>query len=275
MIEKEKYTVILGGSIMGYIYRIYCDLEQITNCYIGKTTRTVEKRFQEHVSDAMNQNKKYKLHNAMNKYGIDHFHYEILGEYPNDELDNQEIYWIEYYNSYYNGWNSTIGGDGNIYWTENMKQQQSQIMKQYYASHEISESTKQKLSQKMTERWKDPDYKKRLQQSQLKSYETNPNRRLQQQQNTLNRYKNPEEREKSSLAQQKRWANPEEHKKASLAHIKSQGKKVRCIETGIIYNCIADANEALGKKRTSTSINSCLKGTYKTAYGYHWERIEE
>ena len=110
--------------------------------------------------------------------------------------------------------------------------------------------------------------------AQKQSYINNPNRREQQRINTLKRYEDPKEREKSSLAQQKRWSNPEEHKKASLAHIKSHGKKVRCIETGEIFNCIADACEKLGKKRTATGISACLKGIKKTAYGYHWEKIE-
>jgi len=30
-------------------------------------------------------------------------------------LSEREIYWIEYYNTYYNGYNATLGGDGRHY----------------------------------------------------------------------------------------------------------------------------------------------------------------
>lgn len=57
----------------------------------------------------------YKLYNAMNKYGVDKFYYEILEEgIPIDELDSKEIRYIELYNSYKNGYNSTPGGDGRV-----------------------------------------------------------------------------------------------------------------------------------------------------------------
>ena len=254
--------------------KIYCDLENISNVYIGKTERTVKERFQEHIQDAMSGHRNFKLHNAIRKYGPEHFHYDILGEYPDEELNSQEIYWIEFYDSYINGWNSTWGGDGNVKWTPEMREQQSEIMKNYYKIHDISIETRRKLSEKTKERWNDPEYKERLRQSQLKSYAENPERREIQRINNIKRYEDPLEHKKSSEGQQRRWTDPLEHKKASEGHIKSHGKKVRCVETQIIYNCIADACEAMGRKRTATNISSVLHGQKKTAFGYHWELIE-
>lgn len=48
----------------------------------------------------------------MNKYGVEHFHIELIEEVPIDQLSQKEIYWIDYYNSYKNGYNATYGGDG-------------------------------------------------------------------------------------------------------------------------------------------------------------------
>ena len=49
----------------------------------------------------------------MRKYGINHFHIE---EIENDEIAcKREIYWIEYYDSFNNGYNATKGGDGKQY----------------------------------------------------------------------------------------------------------------------------------------------------------------
>jgi hypothetical protein len=49
----------------------------------------------------------------MRKYGIDHFHVEILEETDNPE--EREVYWIELKRSFKNGYNATLGGDGKHY----------------------------------------------------------------------------------------------------------------------------------------------------------------
>ena len=46
----------------------------------------------------------------MRKYGIAHFHIELIEETDNPE--EREIYWIEAKDSYRNGYNATLGGDG-------------------------------------------------------------------------------------------------------------------------------------------------------------------
>lgn len=51
-------------------------------------------------------------------------------------------------------------------------------------------------------------------------------------------------------------------------------KKVRCIETGQIFDSVSDANEFLGKNRRNSNIVMCLKGKNKTAYKLHWEYVE-
>lgn len=259
---------------MGYIYQIYCTIPGVHSTYIGKTTQSIEERFKEHLQEAQHTRRNSKIYNAIRHYGAEYFYVRQLGEYDDAILNEKEIEWIAYYDTFYNGWNSTLGGEGNVIWTEEMKEQQSLIMKQYYQGHKCSETTKNKLSEHMKERWSDPEYKERLSQSQKNSYIQNPERRETQRQNTLKRYENPAERKKSSLAQQKRWSNPEEHEKARQRQQKAVGKKVMCVETGVIYNCVADACEALGKSRTATGIAMCLSGKNKTAYGYHWKRIE-
>ncbi|MCI6458049.1 MAG: hypothetical protein MSA56_10170 [Clostridium sp.] len=37
------------------------------------------------------------------------------------------------------------------------------------------------------------------------------------------------------------------------------------------FDCVADANECLGKNRNSANISKCAKGINKTAYGYIWK----
>ena len=52
-------------------------------------------------------------------------------------------------------------------------------------------------------------------------------------------------------------------------------RKVKCIELNLIFNCVADASEYLGKPRRSDNISSCARGERSTAWGYHWEYITE
>lgn len=46
----------------------------------------------------------------MKKYGIEHFHIELIEETNNPE--ERENYWIKKYNTYNDGYNATLGGEG-------------------------------------------------------------------------------------------------------------------------------------------------------------------
>lgn len=47
----------------------------------------------------------------MAKYGIENFRFEIVELCDEKDLDDREIYWIDYYNSYLQGYNETLGGN--------------------------------------------------------------------------------------------------------------------------------------------------------------------
>ena len=100
---------------MGYIYCITNLVNQ--KKYVGKTTYSVTKRFQEHCSDSKRERcEKRPLYDAMNKYGIENFKIEEL-EYVEDDnkLSEKEIYWIKELQTYGSkGYNATKGGDGSI-----------------------------------------------------------------------------------------------------------------------------------------------------------------
>lgn len=51
----------------------------------------------------------------------------------------------------------------------------------------------------------------------------------------------------------------------------SQGKKVRCIETGEVFNSTMDVQRQLGIKQQS--ISACINGKQHSAGGYHWEYL--
>ena len=95
---------------MGNIYIIKNTVN--SKVYIGQTRYSIQERFKDHIN-----NSRYfdnHLYLAMRKYVTDAFYVEPLEENIEDEkLDEREIFWIEKFNSYNEGYNMTIGGEGN------------------------------------------------------------------------------------------------------------------------------------------------------------------
>lgn len=99
--------------IMG-IYKIENKITK--KCYIGQSV-DIDKRWRREIADAFNSNSRaynYPLSQAIRKYGIDNFDFLVLEECKREELNYKEKFWIQYYNSFFNGYNQTLGGDTNI-----------------------------------------------------------------------------------------------------------------------------------------------------------------
>lgn len=92
-----------------------CGIYKIQNIennkiYIGQSI-DIAQRWREHRSDALINRDNSILHKAIKKYGEFNFSYEIIEECSKEELDEREIYWIQYYNSMIpNGYNQPSGG---------------------------------------------------------------------------------------------------------------------------------------------------------------------
>ena len=78
-------------------------------CYIGQTVYSLEKRKLEHLQDAR-AGRGFRFHEAIRKYGEDSFTWEVIDTANTiEELTEKEGYWINYYKSYYEGYNDTKG----------------------------------------------------------------------------------------------------------------------------------------------------------------------
>ena len=97
---------------MAYIYKITNTING--KMYIGKTEQTIEKRFQQHCNDSQRDGMSNRpLYKAMRKYGVEFFSIEEIEQ--TDQPEEREIYWIEFYGTFKNGYNATLGGDGKKY----------------------------------------------------------------------------------------------------------------------------------------------------------------
>lgn len=97
---------------MGYIYKITNNVNG--KSYIGKTERTIEIRWKEHLRHIPTLQDRLPLYKAMAKYGKENFSIEEIEQCDNSILDEREIYWINKFQTYGKGYNCTGGSEGGI-----------------------------------------------------------------------------------------------------------------------------------------------------------------
>lgn len=102
-------------EMKGVIYCYYCI--PTGKKYIGQTVKEKHRKRQ-HINHCKTgvDNKFYR---AVRKYSWDNFIYGIIEEFDVDILNEQEIFYIDKYDTYENGYNSTLGGEGMRGFTHN------------------------------------------------------------------------------------------------------------------------------------------------------------
>ena len=81
--------------------------------YVGKTTLSDPyRRWSQHKYNAKGQWNDMVIGRAINKYGADNFTFYVIETCDDNDVDEREAYWIEKFNTYYDGYNSTLGGEG-------------------------------------------------------------------------------------------------------------------------------------------------------------------
>lgn len=93
----------------GIIYKI---TNKINNkIYIGQTIQNLKDRWYRHCGNTGSSAELgMVIKKAIHKYGKDNFIIEELERCNQSLLNEREIYWISYYDSYNHGYNSTLGG---------------------------------------------------------------------------------------------------------------------------------------------------------------------
>jgi group I intron endonuclease len=95
-------------------YQIYCTVQGVSQTYFGITTQPLEKRFQNHLSRALNGKSNYYIHNAIRKYGAENFKIQQL--FSSESFEDCKKWEIATIAGAKKAglrlWNLTDGGDG-------------------------------------------------------------------------------------------------------------------------------------------------------------------
>lgn len=140
---------------MGYIYKIINNINGMT--YVGQTTKSLEKRWKEHLSSSSNC--RY-LKSALSKYGIDNFTFTLICICFDSDLNRFEVKYIETLDTIVpKGYNLRKGGNNGKHNQETKKKISDSLTGRtdiLYAKRQLgiplSVETKRKISESLTGR---------------------------------------------------------------------------------------------------------------------------
>ena len=145
--------------VIGVIYKYTSPSGKV---YIGQTINETKRR--QNWFSSKYHYAGTKIDRARAKYGRENFKYEILvknvyscKKLAIEDLNRLETYYIGKYDSYNNGYNCTIGGEGVSNWI--MPEAQKQHMRDINIGKKLSEETKRKIQLWTKWYWNTPEGK--------------------------------------------------------------------------------------------------------------------
>lgn len=102
---RTNLRVVMSNQ--GKIYCAHCI--HTGKKYIGQTISLLEYRVTQHFG--LSKSNRHKFAYALKKYGRDGFIWGIIEESDISLLNDREVYWIEKYDTFKKGYNSTTGGN--------------------------------------------------------------------------------------------------------------------------------------------------------------------
>ncbi|MDK0745660.1 GIY-YIG nuclease family protein [Clostridium perfringens] len=292
----------------GIIYKI---TNKVNNkVYIGQTKKSfdmrycytgtgIERVYNFHKAKQKN-NKKCNSHliYAIEKYGIENFKIdkEFDIAYSKSELDNKEIYWIKYYNSFENGYNNNLGGQGNSghygiknsFYGKHHSEETKKRLREININKHHSYKTRIKMSEKQKTRFKNLEERKKLSDKGKEWWddETKRKERSQKMSGRNNPMYNKDWRDgktveelsnikiKQKIKTKEALSRPEVKKKLSKANSGANNpssRKVICITTRKIFNTMKEASEYYNC--SYTGICNCCKGKVKSSGKFNDKKL--
>lgn len=274
---------------MGYIYKISNTIND--KVYIGKTVETINIRWSRHKWEAFDTSSPlYNIHfyRALRKYGVENFKIEEIEETTDEKLIEREKYWIKQFDSYNNGYNSTLGGEGT---TKYEDKNFLDLWNKGYGTQYIANllgctvGTAGKRLKLLVPNYEEENKKRHgrgtpqfLEREKRVHELWDEGKSGIEIKEALNIGKDAL---KMHLFSYENF-NKEEYKKRTIKeNIKRQTKNNEIRQLDLEGNLIAtfpsisEAIRQLGPGHNGSNISSCINGKSKTAYGYRWERIKK
>ena len=246
------------GIIYVYFNRTKYEKDGIEKYYVGQTVGTMEQRAGK---DGKNYywadpNCNTKFAKGIRKWGWNAFEGRVLEEVYEEDLNELEKFYIEQFDSFKNGYNSTIGGEGVRGFNHN-EETIKKISKKCSAANKKryeDEKEREKTSLASKKQFQDPEARKKASIAQRKRWE-DKEKRKKQSETMKKRYEDPEERKKTSITVKKRFEDPEARKKCGRPGEKScHARSVYCKELNIIFSYVK-----LAEKYCVNILNSKIR----------------
>lgn len=227
---------------------IYCIENTINHKkYIGQS-HDIYYRWRKH-KNALNSNyhENNHLQNSWNLYGQENFNFYIVERCDPDQLDEKEIYYIDYYNTLNGdyGYNEKSGGQNcSSYYTDEIRKKISEAVKRSYENSDL----KQRRSETTKHYWEDSSNKERILGENNVMYGKN--------------HTNETKKKISATKKSRHYSSYNRNR-----------TKVFCEELNTEYLDATTASKELNLD--SSAILKACRGERHTCGGYHWHFIEE
>ena len=162
------------GIIYVYFNKAKYEKEGVEKYYVGQTIGTMEQRAGKDGKNyhRNNPNCNNKFVNSIRKWGWNAFEGRVLEEVYEEDLNELEKFYIEYFDSFKNGYNSTLGGEGtrgHNPFANKTEKEMKEIKEKKSKSQSISQKKRwkdkkrrKKQSETVKKRWKDPKEKEKI-----------------------------------------------------------------------------------------------------------------
>ena len=156
------------GIIYVYFNKAKYEKEGVEKYYVGQTIGTMEERAKKdgrgYGWNDLNYNSKFAR--SIRKWGWNSFEGRVLEEVDEEDLNELEKFYIEYFDSFKNGYNSTLGGEG----TRGLNPYANKTEKEM---KEIKEKLSKSQSIVQRKLWEDKEYRKKQSIAKRKCWKNN------------------------------------------------------------------------------------------------------